>query len=92
MMRYSRDVVAAAEGFARDVTYVAVSALADRYDPGRLHVDAHSKLVSIRPRDIRPFWTVVPVLYALSRSLPGLIPCVRRKSDGTTNGRAEVSR
>jgi hypothetical protein len=102
MMRYSRDVVAAAEGFARDVTYIAVSALADRYDPDRLRVDTHSRLVSIRPKDVRPFWTVVPVLYALSRSLPGLIPRrrdggpVRENGDGSgegsARGRAEVSR
>ncbi len=35
MMLYSKDVVAAAEGFASDVTYIAVSASADRYDPDR---------------------------------------------------------
>jgi hypothetical protein len=77
MMRYCRDVVAAAEGFAREVTYIAVSALADRYEPGRLRVDERSKLVSIRPRDVRPYWAAVPVLFALSRALPGLIPCAR---------------
>lgn len=76
MMRYCRDVVAAAEGFASDVTYIAVSALANRYDPERLQVDQKSRMVSIRPKDVHPYWAAVPVLYALSRSLPRLIPCV----------------
>jgi hypothetical protein len=100
MMRYCREVVAAAEGFARDVTYIAVSALADRYDPDRLQVDKLSRLVSIRPRDVRPFWASVPMLYALSRSLPKLIPATRvvapsrttGAADGITTDHEEVSR
>jgi hypothetical protein len=103
LMRYSRDIVAAAEGFASDVTYIAVSALAGRHDPNRLLVDTLSRRVSIRPRDVRPFWAAVPVLYALSRSLQGLIPCTKAQGPGrpsnsssgihhrSTNGRAEVS-
>jgi hypothetical protein len=91
MMRYCKDVVAAAEGFARDVTYVAVSALADRYDPGRLQVDDQTKDVTIRPKDVRPFWTAVPLLYALSRSLPGLIPCTKAGGNGSTSGHKGAS-
>jgi hypothetical protein len=90
MMRYSRDVVAAAEGFAGDVTYIAVSALADRYDSARLQVDALSRLVSIRPKDVNPFWVAVPVLYALSRALPGLIPRTRVDAPVGTNDGARV--
>jgi hypothetical protein len=90
MMRYCRDVVAAAEGFAREVTYIAVSALADHYEPGRLHVDERSKLVSIRPRDVRPYWAAVPVLFALSRALPGLIPCARPKGPAGIGAGAEA--
>jgi hypothetical protein len=77
MMRYCREFVAAAEGFAGDVTYIAVSALADRYDPDRLRVDERTRLVSIRPKDVRPFWTAVPLLYALNRSLPRLVSSSR---------------
>ncbi len=74
MMRHCRDVVAAAEGFARDVTYIAVSALGDR-----LHVDERTNYVSIRPRDVQPYWAAVPLLYAVCRALPGLIPRSSRR-------------
>jgi hypothetical protein len=86
MMRYCREVVAAAEGFARDVTYIAVSSLADRYDPDRLQVDRQSKLVSIRPKDVRPFWVAVPLLYALNQALPRLIPCTQSEANGRASG------
>jgi hypothetical protein len=82
MMRYCRDVVAAAEGFARDVTYIAVSALGERFQAGRLIVDDQSQLVSIRPKDIRPYWVAVPFLYAVSRALPGLIPHLKPPDRG----------
>jgi hypothetical protein len=80
MMQYCRDVVAAAEGFARDVTYIAVSALGHRYEHGRLIVDDSSKLVSIRPKDVQPYWVEVPLLYAISRAHQGLIPHLRPKN------------
>jgi hypothetical protein len=96
MMRYCRDIVAAAEGFASEVTYVAVSALAHRYDPERLQVDQKSRMVSIRPKDLHPYWAAVPILYAISRSLPKLIPCapIARKPSGggSTSHRAEAAR
>jgi hypothetical protein len=86
MMRYSRELVVAAEGFASDVNYIAVSALADRSHPGRLEVDPQSRLVSIRPKDIRPYWAAVPLLFALSRSLPRLIPCASTENRAWESG------
>jgi hypothetical protein len=96
MMRYCRDIVAAAESFASEVTYIAVSAFAHRYDPERLQVDQKSRMVSIRPKDLRPYWAAVPILYALSRSVPRLIPRARAEREAADGGggsrRAEAAR
>jgi serine/threonine protein kinase len=88
MNRYCPDVVAAAEGFAEDVTYIAVSALADRYEPDLLQVDPQTRIVSIRPKDVRPYWAAVPLLYALGRALPGLIWKIAHRENGSDAGPA----
>jgi hypothetical protein len=70
------EIVSAAEGFARHVTYVPVSAL------GRSpELDPQSGALGIRPRDIRPQWVEAPLLYVLSRWLEGIIPYRRPKGD-----------
>ena len=56
----------AAESFAKDVTYIAVSSLG-----GQVELDLQSGLPGIRPKTIRPHWVVVPILYSISRSLAG---------------------
>ena len=75
MMEVCPEVVVAAENFAPTVTYMPVSAL------GRCPVSnsKHQGLASIRPRDIRPIWVTVPLLYVLCRGLPGMIPVLKRK-------------
>src|SRR5262249_14105855 len=78
LTHYCPETVAAAESFASDVTYIAVSALGDR-----LRIDPVSGLPGIRPRDIDPYWVTVPLLYSISRVLPGLIPRVKRRSSST---------
>lgn len=78
LLRLSPEVVTAAESFARHVVYVPVSALG--HSP-----ESHpeTKNLAIRPRDIRPLWVTVPLLYGMCRWMPGLIPNRRRKAPAT---------
>ena len=62
------ELVAAAEGFADHVIYIPVSAT------GRgPETDPATGAFGIRPRDIAPQWVEVPMLYVLSRWMPGVI-------------------
>jgi hypothetical protein len=74
MLRVCPEVVTAAEGFADQVTYVPVSALGCSPQP-----DPRTRALAVRPRDLRPVWATVPLLYGLSRATTGLIPTLRRK-------------
>jgi hypothetical protein len=69
------ETVAAAESFATNVSYIAVSSLGDR-----MHADPKTGLSAIRPAEIQPYWVTVPLLYSLSRILPGLIPRLKRRN------------
>jgi Double-GTPase 2 len=82
LLRICPEVVIAAEDFAREVTYIPVTAL------GRTPVAAGPAGLAIRPRDIRPSWATVPLLYAMCRWMPGLVPSrkARRKPE-PGNGR-----
>ncbi len=63
------EIVSAAEGFAEQVIYVPVSAT------GRSpEVDPQTGAFGVRPRDMNPMWAETPLLYALCRWMPGLIP------------------
>jgi hypothetical protein len=62
------EIVTAAEDFCYDVTYIPVSALG--HSPQQ-HPEQPGLL--IRPRDIRPRWVTVPVLYAFARWHRGLV-------------------
>jgi hypothetical protein len=75
LLKYCPETVTAAENFAKDVTYVAVSALG-----GQMELDLQSGLPGIRPRNIRPQWVNVPILYAISRVLPALVPRLIRRA------------
>jgi hypothetical protein len=74
LLKLSPEIVAAAEGFAEDVTYVPVSAVG-----WKTEIDESTQDVAIRPRDTQPYWAAVPFLYALCRWSPGLIPSIARK-------------
>jgi hypothetical protein len=69
------EIVDAAENFAQEVIYIATSALGEQTE-----IDPQTGLVAIRPQDVRPRWVTVPILYVLSRILPGLITKLRRKA------------
>jgi hypothetical protein len=75
LMHYCPETVAAAEAFAKNITYIAVSSLG-----GQVEVDTTTGLRAIRPKNIQPHWVTVPLLYALSRVQPSLIPRLIRRS------------
>lgn len=68
LMKLSRDIVAAAEGFAENVVYIPVSSL------GRSpELDPQTGSLPIRPRDVKPMWAEIPILYALHKAAPALV-------------------
>jgi hypothetical protein len=75
LTRFCPEMVATAESFARDITYVPVSSLG-----GRVVHDPTSGFACIRPRDIEPRWAAVPLIYAISRVLPALVPRLIRRA------------
>ena len=78
LLHYCPETVAAAEAFARDVTYIAVSSLGPN-----IRRDPVSGLPAIRPAEIQPSWVTAPLLYAISRDSSRLIPrFVKRTKSG----------
>jgi hypothetical protein len=71
------ELVTAAEDFAQEVVYVPVSALGVLPRRGE-------KGPAVRPADLKPRWATVPLLYGLSRWVPGLVPGVKRASHKET--------
>ena len=63
------EVVTAAEGFAREVVYVAVSAVG-----AATQLSQDGAQVSIRPAEAQPHWVTVPITYALAKYAKGLVP------------------
>lgn len=71
LRKLTPEIVAAAEGFAKHLIFVPVSAT------GRSpEVDPDTGSFGIRPRDMNPYWVEVPMLYAISRWCSGLIASV----------------
>jgi hypothetical protein len=85
LARLCPEFVSAAEDFAQNVLYVPVTALGQT--PA---AEPDTKRAMMRPRDIRPAWVTVPLLYGLSRELPGLVAAMRRRvtadADRATHG------
>jgi hypothetical protein len=70
------ELVSAAEGFAREVVYIPISAI------GRgPEIDPQTGMLGVRPRDIAPIWVEVPLRYSLCRWMRGIIP--RMKPEAT---------
>lgn len=67
------EVVAAAHGFARDLTFIPVSATGVSPE-----LDPQTGSLGIRPRNMRPYWVEVPMLYALSTGARGLVGAQKR--------------
>lgn len=74
LLNSSPEIVTAAEGFAEDVTYVPVTSVG-----WNVSIDRKSGLPAIKPSEAAPYWVTVPLLYGLSRSIPGLIPTIAKR-------------
>lgn len=76
LMRTVPEIVATAEAFSEDVTYLPVSALGCSPEeiPGLEPVGNPPRAaLGIRPEAINPAWSEIPLLYAIHRTIPGLI-------------------
>ncbi len=69
LLHYCPETVAAADAFAKDVTYIAISSLGSK-----VARDPSSSLPSIRPAEIQPISVTAPLLYCLTRTSSRLIP------------------
>ena len=79
LLKHCPEIVTGAEGFATHVTYIPVSAVG-----WETKVDDASGLLSLRPEDTAPYWVTVPFLFAVCRSVPGLVPSIVRKKPAVT--------
>ncbi len=76
LQKFAPELTSAAEGFARNVLYVPVSAT------GRgPEVDPATGQVGVRPRDIKPMWCETPMLAALAGWVGGLVPYLKKSSN-----------
>ncbi len=82
--KYAPELVSAAEGNFREVIYIPVSALGTTPE-----VDPTDGQLKVRPRNIDPKFAEVPLLYALHRSVEGLVP---RAAGSQSSGRSSVPR
>jgi len=73
LLQFCPEIVAAAQGFAKELVFIPVSATGVSPE-----VDDATGSLGIRPRNIRPYWVEVPLLYALSTWTRGLIGLQRR--------------
>lgn len=71
LMKFTPEVVAAAEDFCRTIIYIPSSAL------GRgPELQQETGMLGIRPRDIRPKWAAAPMLYFLAK-WGGVLPAAK---------------
>jgi hypothetical protein len=83
LMKTVPEIVATAEAFSEDVTYIPVSALGCSPEeiPGLAPVGNPPRAaLGIRPEAINPAWSDVPLLYAIHRTIPGLIAATPDRS------------
>ena len=81
LWRYSPEMISAAEGFAKEVLYVPVSATG--CSPV---VDQAGAIHGMRRKDIRPMWVETPMLVVLAKWAKGLIPYAMRKQNPSAPG------
>jgi hypothetical protein len=75
--RVCPEFVATAESFSEAVRYIPISSLGR--SPEYVSKDSHG-FYGIRPKDIRPKWVTVPLMYILCKWAPGLIGVVDQPS------------
>ncbi len=71
MLETCPEIVAAAEGFSQRVVYIPASSLGT--SPELVEEHGH-RFLGVRPEAIHPKWVTVPLLWALSQTVKGLIP------------------
>jgi hypothetical protein len=77
LRRTCPELTTAAASISNDVIYIPVSATG--HPP---HRDPNTGQLGIRPRDIKPQWAEVPLIYLFGRRFRGLIDVGRRKHAG----------
>lgn len=70
---YAPEVVAACDSVSNDVTFVPVSPQGCSPEIKEIK-EIGIGLLGIRPRNVRPVWAEVPLLYAISRAKCSLVP------------------
>jgi hypothetical protein len=79
LMKFTPEVVAAAEDFCRTIIYIPASAL------GRgPELQQETGMLGIRPRDIRPRWAAAPMLYFLAK-WGGILPAAKAPARAATS-------
>lgn len=73
LFQYAPEIVAAAEGFSDEVIYLPNSALGCSPE-----IMSGTNALGVRPCNIQPRLAEIPLLYALHRAVPTLIPAILR--------------
>ncbi|MEO2033063.1 MAG: hypothetical protein ABGZ35_13355 [Planctomycetaceae bacterium] len=76
LIRLAPEIVSTSEAFSEDVIYIPVSALgcSPRELQGAEPVGDPPRLpLGVLPSEISPIWSDVPLLYAIHRTMPGMI-------------------
>lgn len=71
------ELVSAAESFAGQVLYVPLSATGRSPEQ-----DPNTGALGFRPKDVKPIWAEVPLLYSMSRWMQGLVPFQKKSAVG----------
>jgi hypothetical protein len=66
LLEITPEIVSVAEDFAKDVVYIPVSALG--HSPEKQQTGLY-----VRPRDVKPRWVTIPLLYSYARWSSGLV-------------------
>jgi hypothetical protein len=69
LAKVAPEMVSAVDSFSDDVTYIPASALG--HSP---EISDEGGFLGVRPSRIRPAWTEIPMIYALNRAAPHLVP------------------
>jgi len=69
LSKYAPEIVSSAESFCEDVIYIPVSATG--CSP---LFDEQGESIGVAPKDMRPMWVEVPLLYSLARWSEGVVP------------------
>ena len=76
LLKYSPEIVSAAEGFSSDVTYLPCSATG--HNVKRTSNDASNAAFGVRPRDVKPLWCDLPFLVGMAKNGLELLPLTSR--------------